>query len=213
MPLKKILIPDEAASIKLALVNNIAYVTSVIGLATFKRAVITAENADKPTLDLTGDISSTSGPNGNVTTISSGAGSSDSASIGLTFSTPIGNVTNKANIVTDKIALEKAEIALAESKRKLIQSVLNDRRQINLSWQQAVVAQEQVQTAKQNEAVAVRKQNYGLISQFELLSLQNAYTDAEKQATATKITYLNNVTSFRQLLGTLAEDWELKIRY
>lgn len=213
VPLKKIPIPDEAASIKLALANNIDYVTTVIGLATFKRAVITAEDADKPQLDLTGDILSTSGPNGNLTSISSGAGSSDSASIGLTFSAPIGNVTNKASIVTDKIALEKAEIALAESKRKLIQSVLNDRRQINLSWQQAVVAQQQVQTAKQNEAVAVRKQSYGLVSQFELLGLQNAYTDAEKQATATKITYLNNVTSFRQLLGTLAEDWSLKIRY
>ena len=213
VPLKKIPIPNEAASIKLALVNNIDYVTAVIGLAATKRAVITAEDGDKPELNLVGDISSTSGPDGDLTKISSGDGSSDSGSIGLTFSMPIGNVDNKKAIVSAKIALENAYIALAENKRKLIQSVLDDRRTINISWRQAVVAQEQVQTAKQNEAVAVRKQSYGLISQFELLSLQNSYTDAEKQATATKITYLNNVTSFRQRLGTLADDWGLKIRY
>jgi len=212
--LQKMQLPSEQQSIDLALANNPDYITAVIGIGTLKRAVITSEDADKPELDLTLSRTRSTGLD-DTTNAATGATTTGRpvVSVGLKLTAPIGNVKNESGIVGAKIALEQAEISLNESKRKLIEQVLDARRQVEISWQQALVAQEKVATAKENEEIALKKQSYGLISQFELLSLQNAYTEAEKQATQTKIAYLNNVTAFRAFLGTLVSDWGFEIRY
>lgn len=208
-------VPSLSESTKLALTNNSDYQVARVAIGSLARGIITAEDANRPQLNLT--LATTrgggtgDGENANLQSLYNGRNYNNSAELNLDV--PIDNMSNKAAIVNAKIGLQNGYINLAEAKRSLIESVRTDYENLQTSKTQLKLSEQAMQL--QEETYNINKQKFlaGKISNFELLTQQQDLTTAKNSLISSQISYLNAITSFEDQIGVALAPWHIKVRY
>ncbi|PNT89855.1 TolC family protein [Coxiella burnetii] len=214
-------IPSVDAAIRLALLNNIDYQTSVIQLRAARRAVISAKNQARWQLDV---VASTTIGNGNgngggssISPISQGSapitGGGGGPSLGFTLNIPINDVQAKAQIIDARIELEQAKLALEEKKEDLIRNVTNQINQLHNQYAQIKVAEHGVELQRRTLENAQLKLRFGKTTVFEVNQLQDQLLEQETDLVAQRIEFLNAITDLDNTLGITLDKWGITLRY
>lgn len=203
-------LPDVARCIEIALQHNIDYQTALLNFRQIKRALITAENARKWTLDMTGSVAL--GAQRSVVN-SPLVNQGTNPSLALSLSIPIDDLSGKQGVVSAKIDIENAELNLERKKENLIRMVQTGWRSIQNQREQIHIAEKEIQLDERNVENAKLKFQYGQTSMFEVNSLETSLRTDQINLINVKITYLNAITDFYKTLGTTLDRWRIKLRY
>src|SRR3990167_3901067 len=203
-------LPSLDECIKVGLKNNIAYQQALIQLRITKRALITAENARKWTLNVTSTVQ--------MGSQRSAAGQplidkGTNPNLGISLSVPFDNVDLKSAVVSAKIAIENAELTLAQTKASLISQILNQWETVSNQYVQVIISERAVAMQKKALENAQIQLKYGKVSMFEVNGLVNDLLTGETGLISEQVGYLNSITTLYQTLGTTLEKWHIKLRY
>lgn len=209
------LLPTLDDTKKLVLANDTAYQTSLINYHVDERGLKVAQDNERAQLNLTvsGTTGSSSGDGSNSGIESLTNGSNQNAAIGLSLSVPIDDVTTKQATLSAKAKLQEDNINIRNQEWTLETSAINNLSNITTLKKQLDIAKTAVDAQSKALELANIKRKYGLGSQLDVSIQQTALTTARLNYTNTKISYLNAMLQFRQLLGKTLEDWGVEVRY
>ena len=194
-------IPNKAQAEKDALRHNSAYRNALFMYISDKRTYIEDKNDTRWDLSLDGS-DEMSGPhlrNNNV-------------SAGLSLDIPLHNLNNDQSKLNDKVAIKKAKLALIDAKKNTLSTVDNDIEQIRLQIQNVHQAQDAIRFAKQNFSNNMLKYKYGLSSQYVVDQVRQQLLTKQIGLISAEIAYLNQLTKFRQYVGTLLPQWHIDLK-
>ncbi|OGT49861.1 MAG: hypothetical protein A3F17_04315 [Gammaproteobacteria bacterium RIFCSPHIGHO2_12_FULL_41_15] len=205
----KSMIPNTEWAIRYAFAHNISYLTQKIAVESAKLTIISARNAAKWTLTLSGnaDIIGNTGVNAAGTQV----GILKNAS--ATLAIPILNVTNHSAIVSAEIALAQAQITLASDQRALETRVRNEITNATSRYEQWNLAQAQVILDRDTLRAAVIKQTYGQGSAFEVNRLQTTLLNDEIQMNNIGRSFQNSISDINVTLGRMLDVWGVHLKY
>lgn len=206
---KRYRLPNQEDAIQRALHGNIVYRQALIQLENTRRAIITAKNERKWTLDVTG--SAQLGQANNPIGIANRGGSGPSVMLDLEI--PIDNVQGKADEVDAKVALEQAKLLLEQQKEDLIRQVMTQLQTIYSDWQQIQVSRSAVSLQTATLKAARLKLSYGRSTVFEVTQDQDQLLEQETSLVSTEITYLNDITTLHNIWGDTLDIWSIQLRY
>lgn len=193
-------VPPLQTCINIALKNNIAYLQALLNLNITKRALITAEDARKWTLNLASNV-----------TLGSTQGTIPS--VGLSLSVPIDNISLKQGEVQAKVNIEGAKMNLVQQKETLVSSVMDQWYAIQNDWQQVKISQLGIQLETKTLNNTKLKLKYGKTTVFEENTIENNLLSEQVSLVSTEISYLNDVTTLYTTLGTTLDEWKIKLLY
>ena len=200
-------VPDKDRSINIALENNIPYQQALLNLDITKRALITAKDNRKWTLNLTANYSAGTTTTGGFGTPSTGP------QVGVNLTVPIDDLQSKSDLVTAYINLENAKLQLEQQKRDLVNSVLSQLDTISNAIEQVKVSKETVVLQTQNLKASELKLKYGKSTAFEVSQIQDELLQNQTSLVSAEIALLNAITNFNQLLGVTLTKWHINLRY
>lgn len=196
-------VPTKAQSIAIGLKNNIAYQSALLQLQITERQLISAENSQKASLNVTG-----------TAVLSGGADQSTTQpNVGITLSVPIDNVDLQSQVVSAKVAIENAKLNLEQTKENLIRQVADDWETIQNQYQQIHISEVAVQMQQQTLNNTKLQLKYGKASVFEVNTLETSLLQQQLALVSTEIAYLNAVTTLNQTLGLTLDMRHVKLRY
>ncbi len=208
-------IPDQQKSIDLALQNDPTYQSELYNIKILKRNLLVAEDQNRWTLNLVANSSvgngTGGGPNAGINSLVNGQNLANT--VGLQLNVPIDNVSLQQAVVNARVGLEQGQIQLEATKRQVVSNVISAIENIAITVQQAQQAEQALSLSKQTLDIANAKQKYGKSSTFEVVSDARDYNNALLQETSSKITYLNAITAYDQVVGTTLDTWHINIRY
>jgi len=205
-------VPDLQESIEKALSGNIAYQSAVIQLRATERGLISAKDQQKWTLGLSASRSGGSNTGAGATT-DTDTTINGSTTVGLALAIPINNISNQQAVATAEIALEQARISLAEQRRALVATVTQQINTLQNQLEQIDIAKKNVDFQQQTYQSTIIKQKYGKATVFELSQQKNSLVSAQISLIGARIDLLNDITAFNQTLGTVLDNWDIKLRY
>jgi len=204
--------PSYEEAVKTALANNIDYQINKLNLKVTERALQKAEDNARWKLDLKANLGSGSiGTSGSAGSIFDGA--NNTRSIGLNLEIPLEKLQLNKDIAAAKINLQKAHMALAQQERSIQLEVINKLNDLKNRQQQIQLA---IASRDINAKVLNAEQiklTHGRTPVFQVNLQQRDLIESEQQIVQNQISYLNALVELQALLGTLLDEWEIKIRY
>lgn len=210
MTIEHVKIPALPECIQTALKNNIAYQTALIQFKITKRALITAQNARKWTLNLV----SAATVGAQRSALGQPITSTDTnPTLALSLSVPIDNIQAKQGEESAKISIEDAKINLEQTKEQLVRQVIDQWEGIRNQRKQVEIAELGVKLQEKTLANAKLKLKYGKSSVFETNTLITDLLSQQVGLINEKITYLNAATDLYQTLGLTLAKWKILLKY
>lgn len=217
----KLKVPPLKRCIDLAIKGNIDYQTALIAIRATQRAIITAKDANRWTLDLAGSMTifsqGSNTPNyqvvNGVTQVVQTANNLGSPNLTLTLNIPINNISAQQAIVSAQIKLQQAKLALEATKLQLIRTITNEWYQIQNQIRTVKSSQQQVMFQQSSLQAAQIKYKYGRTTTFEVNQIQNQLLQQETTLVSNKISLLNLITTLNKDLGITLDQWGIGLRY
>lgn len=208
-------IPSLCESIRLALLDNIAYQQQLISVKLAKITLLLALDAQRTQLNFTATRVQGGGsggkPNSGLDSLVNGQ--NQSTALGLQLSVPIDNLSLQQQLVAAKVGLQQQEINLEAQERLVVNATTNAYQTVLSQRQQIQQALDAVKYAEKNVFIAQTKLKYGLVSPFEASTQQSNLTTAQLNYIDTVAAYITNLANFDQTVGTTLDRWAIKIRY
>ena len=201
--------PTLANTSTLAKKHNITYLTALIALKESKYALIQDRNAMEWQLGLTLH-------HGRTTQFGSNNASPGqlytSSSASLNLSIPLDTVSRasqRIKLATDesnaKLTYQKAQLSLQSSVRQTLVS-------LNSDWQGLQLAKENLTVTQRATQAAKIKFQYNKLDALTLAQQQQTLVQAKNSIITSEITYLNDKVKYQALVGSLLNDWHIKIK-
>lgn len=208
-------IPSLAESQQAAVLQRPDYQTAILELHIASLGLLSAKDAARWQLALTAsrqqggeDPNNTNyGLNGMLN------GHNAEDQIGLKLTVPIDNFTNESNIITQKIALQNAVIALDSSRRTVYSSVEQALNTLLSEKEQVTLSQQALDLQRKNVANSQALHKVGNISTFELVTKQQALATASTNFVQTKIAYLTDLATYDQNVNLLLDRFNIRVKY
>lgn len=203
-------VPSMQKCIAISLRHNVSYRIALLQLNITKRALITANNARKWTLNMVADVhegserTAVGEPVENIST---------NPSLEFSLSVPFDNISLKQGVVSAKIAIEDAKLNLEQQKETLVRNIMNQWESIHNQYEQIIVAQQALNLQIKTLENAKLKLEYGQSSVFEVNTLQTDLLTQQNSFVSTEIAYLDAITALYQTMGITLEKWNIKLRY
>ena len=204
---------------ELLLENSPSYLTDKLGLVTSEIDLMIARrdrlwnlNFDASS-SLTGNSTDTDYPLSNSTTLADGR--QLQWSFGLSLSFPLFGSEERslrANVLSAQASLYTSRLQFRKSEEDLLSELKERLTTIAISSKQLETARRSTKLAKQKLQVEQTKLDYGLSSSFNVLSYENDLVSAQETELTTRISYLNNLSSLDQFLGTTLQTWGISFR-
>ena len=208
--------PDQEETKKQTLENDIQYQIDHITLhGTTKRALQSAENNLRWQLNFNANLATGSGLSGQQ---NAGGiqgllnGQNQVEGFSLTLQIPLNDQQSKQALLSAKIALQEAEMALQQEKWEKETQAINN-------WNNLESAQRGLEFALQAEDLqqktyhlSFQKYLHGLIDSLELQSAQMQLIQAEQAAVQSRVSYLKSLVNIDFLIGHTLKTWGVKIR-
>lgn len=214
--IRKYRLPSLESTKSLVLQNDISYQTSQLTLYGAKtRALLVAENQALPKLDLQINASKGGGTGGGSN--SAGINSlfnkaNRSTGIGLNLDYTFNDQQTKQSILSSKIALKQACIALEKSKWEKETSAINSWNSVISTERALRYAQDAEQLQQKTYQISYQKYLHGLVDSLELQTAQVALINAEQRLLSARIAYLKALVNLDDLVGHTLKTWHIKVR-
>lgn len=213
--------PNQNLSEKIILANNISYQQAILGIKQAKRNLLLARDNARWNLSITASgVRNQNFAGGQDTSDNLPYRPSTSTVVAdnqlqLSLSVPLGKerLQNKQAIAQARITLKNDQIKLAQQKLSLVNQVDDQVQRIKEDLINIHLAQKALQLQAQTLKATKIKIAYGMTSNFEWFSQQNAYDSAKQTLIQNKMTYLNDLAQFDSLLGTTLNTWHVKVKY
>ncbi|MCL2874857.1 MAG: TolC family protein [Betaproteobacteria bacterium] len=132
-------------------------------------------------------------------------------SVGVQVNIPIGNLDTKQEEVSARVAVKTQEIALADARQALELEVDNAVRELGIRWRQFEIAKRALDLSQRKLDVEREKLRAGRSSNFQVISFESDFRNAENASLDAMIAYLNTQSSLDKTLGTTLESWDIDI--
>ncbi len=210
-----IAIPNLNKTIQIALKNNSQYLAQTIAIRADERAYQTAKNQQLWQLDVGANAAlgtaNTVDNQGGVANIYNGRNISESVNITLTI--PIRDIGRRSELISAKIQLEKDRLNRVAMRRSLITAITNTINSIRSQAKQYQLAQKQVKLANQSYNLEKKKLEAGISTSLDVNNTQNQLIQAQRGLISAKISYLNQLSSLQQFIGSTLDEWNIQLRY
>tara|TARA_B110000459_G_C16606171_1_gene493652 strand:+ start:1092 stop:2444 length:1353 start_codon:yes stop_codon:yes gene_type:complete len=184
-----------AEAIATAKENNYAYMQNKIQIHSARRALLKAQDNNKWSLDLEGNITSYG-----------------DKSIALNASIPIADFNLKASLETAKINLKQQQIALNNDENTLVAETTN-------LWNNLLTRQKQIELSKMNAEYAetnyknaIFSQIHGKSSAYEVVLQEQSYLQSRLDVINYEMSYYVELASFNKFLGIVLQNWHVSLR-
>lgn len=196
---------------KQVLANDIQYQIDSITLnGPSSRSVLVAEDNSRWQLNVTADA--TLGGGENTSLDNAFNAQNQTQSIGITLTVPIQDQYNEQAVMSAKISLQQAKLALLQEKWAKETSAIT-------AWNSVQSAARALVFAKNAEAfqvktyqVSYQKYIYGLIDSLELQSAQNELISAQQSYLSAEINYIKSLVDLDMLIGHTLATWKVTVR-
>ncbi len=200
---------------RLTLKNDIQYQVDQITLhGSTSRALLVAEDNTRWQLNLTANAATGNGGGGgrNAGVNSLYNGANQSQSIGLTLQIPIDDQLAKQAVLSAKIAMKQAELALMQEKWSKETAAIN-------GWNLVLSAERALRFAEDAEKLQEKtyhlnyqKYLHGLIDSLELQSAQLQLIQAKQTSLSAQIGYIRALVNLDLLIGNTLKTWNVNVR-
>lgn len=215
----EIKVPSIDTAVAQALKGNLNYQRMLLSIHAAERAVISAKDAARWQLDLTGSFNVSDQDSEPVFVTEDGVTTvqqfpvQGSPSATLSLSIPIDDVSSKQAIANAKIALQQAKFALESAKLSLVSQITNEVQQLQNQQLTLQSAERQVDFQTQSYEAAKIKYHYGQTTTFELNQIKDQLLEQQLALVSHRITLLNQITTLNQDLGLTLQQWDIHLRY
>lgn len=215
-------VPNQTLSEKIVLAQSIAYQEALLGIKRDKRALLQARDNARWDLNLAATAAHSStdftGGTDNNPTINYAPSTQSvisNSQVSLSLTIPLGQqrLQNKQAIAQARISISNDLIKLEQQKTSLLNQVDDQVERLREDLSNIHLAKQALALQKQTLEVTKKKIKFGMTSNFELFSQQSAYDTAQQSLLQTKMTYLNDLAAFDQLLGTTLATWHVKVKF
>lgn len=213
-------IPSLKKCVRLALQGNIDYQKTLIGIRATQRAVITAKDAVRWQLDISGNmlIAGTTNPpifttNAAGVTTNTAVNQAASPNLTINFNIPINDIAAKQGVISAEIKLDQAKLALEQARLALVRQITNEVQQIQNQVLTIQSAQRQVDFQQASLNAAQIKYRFGRTTVFEVNQIQDQLLTQQTTLVSDKISLLSQITTLNQDLGLTLDKWDIKLRY
>lgn len=199
---------DQPTALDLALSHRPDYQSQQLARAQAQLRLLVAQSQRLPDLSLVAGYSHQQGA-----LASGGAGTTPAHqwNVGLRLAVPLNDLAPQQAVVAAQVALDKAELALAQQRESLDVEVRNALRNLEMSRRQVQLAQRALVLAEKKFGVESEKFKVGRSSNFQLVSFQNDLVNAQNNALNTTIAYLDALTALERTLGVLLPRWQVSL--
>lgn len=208
-------LPTLIETKKLTLENDIEYQTAQIMLhGPTTRSLLVAEDNTRWQLNLavngTTGSGSSGGQNAGINSLFNGA--NQGQNIGLTLQIPIDDQLSKQAVLSAKIALKQAELALLKDKWTKETSAINGWNLV-LSTERALrFAEDAENLQSKTYNVSYQKYLHGLIDSLELQTAQVQLIQSQQTLLSAQINYLKALVNLDMLIGNTLQTWNIHAR-
>lgn len=213
---KKFNVPTLVAAKENILTNDIQYQVDQITLAgASTRALAVAKDNARWQLNLT--VNDTvgngtgSGNNAGINSLFNGNNQTKSAALSLTI--PIDDRNAKQAVVSAKISLREAQIALQQEKWEKETSAINSWNTIFSAERALAFAENAEKLQTKTYHISFQKYSYGLIDSLELQTAQQQLVNAQEVLNSARIAYLKALVNMDLLMGLTLKTWNIRVRY
>lgn len=137
--------------------------------------------------------------------------STNQVSAGLAFTRTFGDRTLEQAVVRSRVNLQQAENNLREFRETLNLELIDEVKNVNLSFEQVKLAQQARELAEKKLNIEKEKLRLGRAQIFQVLSFQDDLVAAKNTELNAIIDYLNALTRLDKTVGTTLETWQVTI--
>lgn len=207
--------PSMDETKKLTLKNDIQYQTDQITLhGATARNLLVAEDNTRWQLNLTATATagngSGGGPNAGLNSIYNGYNQTQGAQLQLTI--PINDQMIKQSLLSAKLALQQAELALKQEKWAKETSAINAWNLVKSAQTALHFAEDAEKWQEKTYDVSYQKYLHGLIDSLSLQQAQLQLIQRQQGLLAAQINYLKALVNMDQLTGGTLLTWQIKVR-
>lgn len=214
--IKKFRVPDLNSAKLLILDHDIQYQTDQITIkGATKRAVAIAKDNTRWQLNLNANAgvgnSSGGGQNSGINSLTNGYNQTQQAT--LTLTVPIDDKLAQQALMTAKIGLQEAEIALRQEKWQKETNAINGWNTISSAERALHFAEDAEKLQLKTYNISFQKYSYGLIDSLELQSAQQQLNQSEQALIDARVNYLKALVNLDQLIGNTLNTWDIEVQY
>ena len=184
-------LPSMEVCIQQALKKNLDYQKDLIALEQKKRAILTAKNDMKWSVnaEVNQELDVTQGTTGAPLSIDDVSASDPQFS--LNVSVPIDHLQDQSALVSAKIDYEEAKAQLEQSKRDLMIQVQKEYQAITYDQQQIPIGEQSVELQKMSLDNVQLKFKYGKATALDVSTIQTSYVESQSSLVSYRISLLN----------------------
>ena len=131
--------------------------------------------------------------------------------VGLRVTKTFGDLSLEQRWQRSRVDVQQSENDLIDLQEQVKIEVIDQIRNVNLSFQQVQQAIRARELAEQQLEIEQKKQSLGRSSIFQIVNFQDALVRARSSELNAKINYLNALTNLDQILGTTLDAWQITI--
>ncbi len=211
LTIEKLKTPSVAQSVAEAALKNLDLQIAEITYKQQQRNMLTSENAQRWTLDLTASrsrqrLDQTLQSLGIPSTSSS---ITDSSSVDLNLSIPLDRVSIDQQELSAATGMNNAEISLDNARRTLTSNITTSIDSLHNLWIQLKVSEENLNLSTANTKAAQIKFKYGKLDAFTLSQQEEQLQTAQQNVINSQVAYLKQILTYQQQMGTLLNDWNI----
>jgi outer membrane protein TolC len=213
--ISKYQLPTLDSAKQLILQNDIQYQIDKITLhGPITRSLLIAKDNTRWQLNFIATASTGNGGNGgqNAGVNSLFNGANQAQSIGLTLQIPIDDQLAKQAVVSAKIAIKQAELALLTEKWGKETNAINGWHTVVSAERALIFAEDSEKLQEKTYTISYQKYLHGLIDSLELQSAQLQLVQSQQTLLSARINYLKSLVNLDLLTGNTLKTWNVKVR-
>jgi len=209
----EMVVPDVESSYQLALNNGTDYQTRLISVENAEMSVYTAQQNLKPSLNLTGGLSSSDSglQNGYEVYDRINDDQNFGWNIGLSLNIPLGERNERISYRTALNNLRSAQTQLRQFEANTRVSVRSAVRQIEANIQSVQLSERQVEFSRQTYEAERNRFDVGQSTIRTLNDSLNDYESSQLSLLQSRLTLRNSVNSLRRLEGTTLDRFNVEL--
>lgn len=201
--------PTLKDSLKKAVKNNLGLKIAKIGYIEAKRSLATSENNQLPSLSV--EYKDSRSNTTQTTTTGSTKTVGDTSVVSVNLSVPLDRVSIDQKSLQSAITMQNEQISFHNTKMQLKNSVITSIQNLRSQWDQIETDKVNLRLAENNYKAAQVKYQYGKINAFTLAQQQEQLQTTQNSVVNDKISYLQAVTSYEKLVGTVLQIWHIHL--
>lgn len=132
-------------------------------------------------------------------------------SVDLTLSIPIGELDRDQSLLSANVSWLQARNNFIDTNESLRLTLLSALQSIESAWDNVDLAKKSLELSQLQLELEQEKQRAGKSTNFQVVSYQDDLATAENSYVSAQISYLNELTSLDETLGTTLEHWGIEM--